>query len=126
SVGRLLWPEHDPRRTMSQNATSNGAPSRIRRTTGAARSGLDVMLTEASDGGPPRFIAPRPAIKVGAGLVRHPRRVAARTAGLSSELARAATGRSQLAPAKGDRRFSDPAWEENWLLHRLLQGYLAV
>jgi polyhydroxyalkanoate synthase len=52
--------------------------------------------------------------------------VAARAAGLTAEIARAATGRSQLAPAKGDRRFSDPAWEDNWLLHRLLQGYLAV
>jgi polyhydroxyalkanoate synthase len=84
------------------------------------------MLTEASAGGPPRFIAPRPTVKVGTGLVRHPRRVAARAAGLTAEIARAATGRSQLAPAKGDRRFSDPAWEDNWLLHRLLQGYLAV
>src|SRR5689334_11077902 len=124
--GRLLCPEHGQRRTMSENETSNGAPSRIRRTTGAARSGLDVMLTEASEGGPPRFLAPRPTVKVGAGLARHPRRVAARATGLTAELARAATGRSKLEPAKGDRRFSDPAWEQNWLLHRLLQGYLAV
>jgi polyhydroxyalkanoate synthase len=111
---------------MRANETSNGAASRIGRTTGAARSGLDVMLTEASEGGPPRFLAPRPTVKVGAGLVRHPGRVAARAAGLTAELARAATGRSKLEPAKGDRRFSDSAWEDNWLLHRLLQGYLAV
>ena len=25
-----------------------------------------------------------------------------------------------------DRRFADPAWESNWLLRRLLQGYLSV
>ena len=37
-----------------------------------------------------------------------------------------AAGRSELAPAKGDRRFADPAWESNWLFRRLLQGYLAV
>ena len=126
AVRRLLWPEHDPRRTMSENETPNGAPSRMRRTTGAARSGLDVMLTEAAAGGPPRFLAPGPAVKVGAGLVRHPRRVAARATGLAAELARAAAGRSRLAPAKGDRRFADPAWEGNWLLRRLLQSYLAV
>jgi class II poly(R)-hydroxyalkanoic acid synthase len=52
--------------------------------------------------------------------------VASRAAGLTTELARAATGRSKLEPAKGDRRFSDSAWEDNWLLHRLLQGYLAL
>ena len=46
--------------------------------------------------------------------------------GLTTELARTAAGRSQLAPARGDRRFADPAWQENWLLRRLLQAYLAV
>ena len=35
------------------------------------------MLGEAATGGPPRFIAPGSAVKVGAGLARHPRRVAA-------------------------------------------------
>jgi len=49
-----------------------------------------------------------------------------RAAGLSAELARTVTGRSELAPAKGDRRFGDPAWERNWALRRVLQGYLAV
>jgi class II poly(R)-hydroxyalkanoic acid synthase len=84
------------------------------------------MLSDAAAGGPPRFIAPGAAAKVAAGLARHPRRVANRTAGLSAELLRSAAGRSQLAPAKGDRRFADPAWEGNWLLRRLLQSYLAV
>ena len=91
----------------------------------AARSGLDVMLTEAA-GGPPRFLAPGAGVKVGAGLVRHPRRVAARAAGLAAELRASRRRPSELAPAKGDRRFTDPAWERNWLLRRVLQGYLAV
>ena len=90
------------------------------------RSGLDVMLTEAAAGGTPRFFAPGPAVKVTAGLARHPRRVARRTAGLTAELARAVTGRSQLAPASRDRRFADPAWEGNWLLRDLLSAYLAL
>jgi polyhydroxyalkanoate synthase len=84
------------------------------------------MLTEAAAGGPPRFLAPGSGAKVGAGLARHPRQLAARVGGLGAELARTAAGRSQLAPAKGDRRFADPAWHGNWLLRRLLQGYLAV
>jgi len=111
---------------MSENPTTEINQSRIRRTSQAARSGLDVMLSEAASGGPPRFIAPGSAVKVGAGLARHPGRVVGRAAGLTAELARTAAGRSELAPAKGDRRFADPAWDRNWLFRRLLQGYLAI
>ena len=91
----------------------------------AIRSGLDVMLADAVSG-TPRFFAPGPAVRVAAGLARRPRGVVRRAAGLTAELARAATGRSQLTPAGGDRRFADPAWQENWLLRELLQAYLAV
>ena len=93
---------------MSDNPTTETGESRVRRTGQAARSGLDVMLSEAAAGGPPRFIAPGSAVKVSAGLARHPGRVIARAAGLGAELARTAAGRSELAPAKGDRRFADP------------------
>ena len=91
----------------------------------AIRSGLDVMLADAV-AGTPRFFAPGPAVKVAARLARRPRGVARRAAGLTTELARAATGRSRLAPAGGDHRFTDVAWQENWLLRELLQAYLAV
>ncbi len=111
---------------MSDNATADNNQSRIRRTGRAAQSGLDVLLSEAGTGEPSRFIAPGAGVKVGAGLVRHPRRVAGRAAGLAGELRRVAAGRSEIAPAKGDRRFADRAWEGNWLLRRVLQGYLAV
>ena len=104
-------------------AIANG---QVQRTGRAVRSGLHVMLTDAVVADTPRFFAPGAAAKVTAGLVRHPRRVARRVTGLTSELTRAAIGRSQLAPASGDRRFGDPAWEGNWLLRELLQAYLAV
>src|SRR6516225_2993700 len=111
---------------MSENASTENSQSRIRRTGRAAQGGLDVLLSEAGTGEPSRFIAPGAGVKIGAGLARHPRRVAARAGGLAGELRRVAGGRSELAPAKGDRRFTDPAWEGNWLLRRVLQGYLAV
>jgi polyhydroxyalkanoate synthase subunit PhaC len=111
---------------MSENATADITNSHIRRTSEAARSGLDVMLGEAATGGPPRFVAPGSAVKVGFGLARHPDRVAARASGLTAELRRAVTGQSELAPARGDRRFADPAWEGNWFFRRLLQSYLAL
>ncbi len=111
---------------MRDSDTLVQAESRVRRTGDALRSGIDVMLSDAAAGGPPRFFAPGPGVRVGAGLARHPRRLAARTARLTGELGRVVAGRSRLWPAKGDKRFADPAWGGNWLLRRVLQGYLAV
>ena len=104
---------------------ASAATERVQRGGDAVRSGFDVMLADAATG-TPRFFAPGPAVKVAAGLARHPRGVVRRAAGLTSELARAATGRSDLAPAAGDRRFADAAWRDNWLLRDLLASYLAV
>ena len=84
-------------------ATAEANPSRVRRSTDAAHAGLDVMLSEAAAGGPPRFIAPGAAVKVGVGLARHPDRVGSRAARLTRELRQIARGRSDIAPAKGDR-----------------------
>ena len=94
----------------------------------AARAGLDVMLSDAAleDGGLGRFLKPRAAGRTIAGLARHPGRAARDAGGLGAELARVAAGRSELRPPKGDRRFGDRAWQENWLLHRVMQGYLAT
>jgi polyhydroxyalkanoate synthase subunit PhaC len=94
----------------------------------AARSALDVMLTDAAvdQGGARRFLRPAAAARVAAGLARHPVRVARRAGGLGAELGRVVAGRSEAAPAKGDRRFGDRGWQENWLLRRVLQGYLAT
>ena len=111
---------------MSENSIAEALPSPVRRTTGAASAGLDVMLSEAATGGPPRFVAPGAAVRVSVGLARHPERVASRAAGLISELRRVARGRSDIAPPRGDRRFSDPAWSRSWMFRRVLQGYLAV
>ena len=94
----------------------------------AARSGLDVMLTDAvlEDGGVSRFVKPGAAGRTMAGLARHPRRTARDASGLGMELARVAAGRSAIGPAKGDRRFGDQAWSGNWAFRRLMQGYLAT
>ena len=92
-----------------------------------AQAGLDVLLTDAAVGrGTRRFIQPRAVAALGAGVVRHPRRVARRASALGNELTRVAAGRSGQSPVKGDRRFADQAWEQNWLLRRAMQSYLAV
>ena len=121
---------------MAPTSTPNGGGSRIEGSTrvrdsvgtrAAARSALDVMLTDAAieEPGVRRFIKPTAAVKLAASLARRPQRLAGRAAGLGQELVRVAAGRSQRAPSKGDRRFGDPAWSGNWLLRRVLQSYLA-
>jgi polyhydroxyalkanoate synthase subunit PhaC len=94
----------------------------------AAESSLDVMLADAvlEDGGVGRFLKPGAAGRTVVGLARHPGRAARDAGGLGAELVRVAVGRSGVAPGKGDRRFGDRAWRDNWLLRRVMQGYLAA
>src|SRR6516225_6414727 len=98
---------------MSPTSTSNGGgwrsegSTRLRDSVGAraaARSALDVMLTDAAieDAGVRRFIKPTAAVKLAAELARRPQRLAGRVAGLGQELVRVAAGRSQQAPSRGD------------------------
>ena len=44
---------------------------------------------------------------------------------LGAELTRIVRGRSDVAPAQGDRRFTDPAWTSNPVFRMIQQGYLA-
>jgi polyhydroxyalkanoate synthase subunit PhaC len=101
-------------------------PTRGRRAFDAADSAFDVMLTDAAVGGPSPLLRPTTAAGVAIGLARHPRRTASRVAGLGSELSEVARGQSDVRPSKRDRRFTDPAWQSNWLLRRLLQTHLAT
>jgi polyhydroxyalkanoate synthase subunit PhaC len=92
----------------------------------AASAALDVLLTDAALDGRRRFVTPGPAVGVATGLARRPARTARRVASLGAELTRVAAGRSELRPARRDRRFADPAWQTSWLFRRLLQTHLAV
>jgi polyhydroxyalkanoate synthase len=92
----------------------------------APEAALDVLLSDASEGGRARFVRPGAAVSVAAGLVRRPSRPVRRVGHLGAELARVAGGRSEIRPAKRDRRFADPAWQTNWLFRRMVQSHLAV
>src|SRR4051794_41817210 len=59
-------------------------------------------------------------------LAKQPRTVASRAASLGRELVSIAEGRSELAPAKGDKRFADPAWRGDPLIHRTMRACLAT
>jgi polyhydroxyalkanoate synthase subunit PhaC len=64
--------------------------------------------------------------RFGLNLARRPGVVAERVGSFGRELASIATGTSDCAPAKPDKRFSDPAWQSNPLTKRSMQAYLAA
>ena len=64
--------------------------------------------------------------RFGLNLARRPGVVAERVGSFGRELASIATGTCDRAPAKPDKRFSDPAWQTNPLMKRSMQAYLAA
>jgi polyhydroxyalkanoate synthase len=55
-----------------------------------------------------------------------PRSVVREARRLAGDTVRIVAGRSARAPAKGDRRFADPAWSQNPAFRRLCQEYLSL
>lgn len=62
---------------------------------------------------------------LGRHLAARPDTLLSRLGELSIDLVQIALGESKIAPAAGDRRFSDPAFADNPLYRRLMQTYLA-
>jgi polyhydroxyalkanoate synthase len=87
---------------------------------------LDLLLTSSALGMADRMLPNVSWSRFALSLAKQPRTVASRAAALGRELASIAEGRSDVAPAKGDKRFADPAWRGNPLLHRTMQAYLAT
>ena len=87
---------------------------------------LDLLLTSSAVGVAERVVPNVSWSRCALNLARQPRTVASRAASLGRELVSAAAGRSDVAPARGDKRFADPAWQGNPLLKRTMQAYLAT
>jgi polyhydroxyalkanoate synthase subunit PhaC len=87
---------------------------------------LDLLLTSSAVGIAERLMPNVSWSRFALNLAKQPRTVATRAASLGRELVSIAEGRSEVAPAKGDKRFVDPAWRGNPLLHRTMQAYLAT
>ncbi|HEU4923247.1 MAG TPA: class II poly(R)-hydroxyalkanoic acid synthase, partial [Burkholderiales bacterium] len=58
-------------------------------------------------------------------MARHPGIAARQYLSFVGDLARIASGRSELAPAAQDKRFADPAWRESLPYRALAQAWLA-
>jgi polyhydroxyalkanoate synthase subunit PhaC len=87
---------------------------------------LDLLLTSSAVGMADRMMPNTSWSRFVLSLAKQPRTVASRAGSLGRELLSIAEGRSDLTPAKGDKRFVDPAWQGNPLLHRTMQAYLAT
>ncbi|GEE02533.1 class II poly(R)-hydroxyalkanoic acid synthase [Gordonia spumicola] len=87
---------------------------------------LDLLLVNSTKSFARRMTPSGPLARFGASLAKQPVVVAEKGAGLAKELGDIALGRSNRAPARGDKRFSDPAWTQNPLLRRIEQAYLAA
>jgi len=88
--------------------------------------GLDLLLTDAALGVWHRLRPDSSLLRLAGGLARRPQFTVRQTAQLAAELGRIAAGRSTVAADPRDRRFADPAWQDNPLLRRSLQAYLAA
>ena len=56
--------------------------------------------------------------------LRYPQAVLRTAPDLGQELLKISLGKSEVAPEKGDKRFTDPAWQQNPLLRATMQSYL--
>jgi polyhydroxyalkanoate synthase len=87
---------------------------------------LDLLLTSSAVGVADRMMPNTSWSRFGLNLAKQPRTLASRAGAWGRELLAIAEGRSEVAPAKGDKRFADPAWRGNPLLRRTMQAYLAT
>lgn len=87
---------------------------------------VDLLLAGSARGLARRMLPDRGWARLAGGLAARPGTLAHRGGTLARELAAVAAGRADRAPAKGDKRFADPAWQHNPWLRRSMQAYLAT
>lgn len=87
---------------------------------------LDALLVDAAAGSLHRFLPGAETAAFAAALASKPRAVTGEAVSLARGLGRVLVGTSPLEASTRDRRFADPAWRGNPLLHRSLQAYLTA
>jgi polyhydroxyalkanoate synthase subunit PhaC len=107
-------------------STRDGSASALPEVAGDLAGALDLLLADGALGVLRRFRPDGATLRLAASLASKPQAVAGQAALLGAELGRIATGRSQVAPQRRDRRFADPAWTQNPALKRAMQAYLAT
>jgi polyhydroxyalkanoate synthase len=110
---------------QAQQARRAGQATADDEVAGDVAGALDLLLTDGALGVMRRLRPDGAALRLAFSLARKPELVGQQAAALGAELAQIALGRSQVAPDRRDRRFADPAWTQNPVLKRAVQGYLA-
>jgi len=87
---------------------------------------LDLLLSGSTLGVARRLLPNASSSRLVINLAKQPRTVTSQTTGLVQELISVVRGSSEIAPAKGDKRFADAAWRANPFLKRTMQAYLAA
>ena len=87
---------------------------------------LDLLLTTSATGVARRMMPDTSWSRFALNLARRPSTIGERVGSLGRELASIARGTSDRAPAKADKRFSDPASQSNPLMKRCVQASLAA
>src|SRR3954466_6759377 len=108
-------------------AAQTGAPSEGDAPEAAdAVTGLDMVLVDGARGPLRRLVPPaRTTLRFARSLAGKPDVLGKRSQYLARELLRIGAGRSEVAPNKKDRRFTDPAWTGNPMLRRVMQAHIA-
>lgn len=99
--------------------------TRAEAATGAAAGVTDAILGANPALGVSREDWRDAAAKLWRLFSTNPWTLARAQAGFGFEMLRIAAGRSDLAPAPGDKRFAHPVWHSNGYYRRVLQAYLA-
>jgi polyhydroxyalkanoate synthase len=94
----------------------------------------EAIAAQAAEGvlGPNPFVGLRPADLVaslgdiGRQVLQAPLQALQSETRLASTLFSVLGGSSDIAPVKGDKRFSDAVWNDNPFYRRYMQGYLAI
>jgi polyhydroxyalkanoate synthase subunit PhaC len=118
AAGKAAGKDESTARPPADGETTDRARS------AAEGSPLDVMLTDAAVGPVRRLIPGMAGVRLAMQMAGRPVETTRRSLKVTAEVGRIAVGRSRVEPSPRDRRFADPAWTGNPLLHRLLQVYL--
>jgi polyhydroxyalkanoate synthase len=116
-------------RTEEQTAPKQEKPAGEEPSSEAAEAvtGLDMVLVDGARGPLRRLVPPaRTTANFAKALAGKPDVVGKRARYLARELGRIGIGRSEIEPNKKDKRFADPAWSGNPLLHRVMQAHIAT
>jgi len=112
--------------SADQQAQRSGRTIRDEETAGDVAGALDLLLADGALGVLRRLRPDGAVLRLASSLSGKPELIGQQALALGAELGQIALGRSQVAPGRKDRRFSDPAWTHNPALRRTMQAYLAA